>query len=533
MKRVLQLLSLILLITLTTPELRAQDRGIRVSRVYYNFQEPTAKSHNFDLGKAWYNSKNAGFEFSYFQSIDEHASWAIPLKIGHTKLPISRSNIKDVTDRQILGNLDALFQYSILKHSRRLVPYVQFGIGSQYNFDTEKFQLQVPLGAGFNFRLVEGWYLSAQSEYRIAGKEEFIDGIVSTIGIIMDLGPRVKPDADGDGIPDKDDKCPSVPGIAAFQGCPDTDGDGITDADDKCPTVAGLPTFMGCPDTDNDGITDADDICPTEAGIVEFKGCPDTDGDGIADNEDKCPKEKGKKENMGCPEKDTDGDGITDKMDSCPTEKGTAAMKGCPDRDGDGVADKDDTCPDKKGEVKYKGCADTDGDGIADNEDRCPEVKGEAKNKGCPDSDKDGVVDMDDKCPEKPGPASNKGCPEMKVEEQKKLEFAMRAVQFESGKSTLLPASTTVLNEIADILKNYPENGLRIEGHTDSQGDDAKNQALSESRAKVCLDYLAARGIAADRMTSAGFGETRPIADNATKAGRDLNRRVEFNTFVR
>ena len=113
------------------------------------------------------------------------------------------------------------------------------------------------------------------------------------------------PDKDGDGIADKDDKCPDVKGEAAFNGCPDTDKDGIADPDDKCPTEAGVAALQGCPDKDSDGIADADDACPAEAGVADLQGCPDKDGDGVADKDDKCPDVKGEKapgtDKHGCP----------------------------------------------------------------------------------------------------------------------------------------------------------------------------------------------------------------------------------------
>lgn len=118
----------------------------------------------------------------------------------------------------------------------------------------------------------------------------------------------VPKDTDGDGVIDDNDKCPTVKGLAKYQGCPipDTDKDGINDEQDKCPSVAGLAKYQGCPipDTDKDGINDEEDKCPTVAGLARYNGCPipDTDGDGINDEEDKCPTVKGTVENNGCPE---------------------------------------------------------------------------------------------------------------------------------------------------------------------------------------------------------------------------------------
>jgi hypothetical protein len=81
-------------------------------------------------------------------------------------------------------------------------------------------------------------------------------------------------DSDNDNVPDDEDECPNIPGLAATKGCPDSDGDGIPDHLDGCPTVAGLVQFKGCPDTDLDGIPDNVDVCPYEAGPASNNGCP-------------------------------------------------------------------------------------------------------------------------------------------------------------------------------------------------------------------------------------------------------------------
>lgn len=116
---------------------------------------------------------------------------------------------------------------------------------------------------------------------------------------------RQPKDSDKDGIPDALDECPTLPGIAATQGCPDRDGDGVADIRDKCPDIAGTSKYDGCPvpDSDNDGLNDEEDECPNEPGLKQYGGCPlrDTDGDGLDDNIDKCPTEAGPASNKGCP----------------------------------------------------------------------------------------------------------------------------------------------------------------------------------------------------------------------------------------
>ncbi|MDR3246649.1 MAG: DUF5723 family protein [Prevotellaceae bacterium] len=161
-------------------------------------------------------------------------------------------------------------------------------------------------------------------------------------------------DRDNDGVPDKKDRCPDVPGLKKYQGCPDTDGDGIPDDQDACPNEAGPASTNGCPDKDGDGVPDKDDRCPDQAGPKELQGCPDRDGDGVPDIDDDCPDQAGPKATKGCPDKD--GDGVPDKDDRCPDQAGPASLKGCPDRDGDSVPDIDDECPDEPGPASNKGC---------------------------------------------------------------------------------------------------------------------------------------------------------------------------------
>jgi outer membrane protein OmpA-like peptidoglycan-associated protein len=279
----------------------------------------------------------------------------------------------------------------------------------------------------------------------------------------------------------------------------DDDGDGIVNSKDACPNVAGLQALNGCPDADGDGITDANDKCPNTYGIKAFMGCPDSDSDGIADSEDACPNLAGPKELNGCP--DSDGDGVADKADACPEIAGLKELAGCPDSDGDGVADKDDACPDAKGPKENEGCPDTDGDGVADNKDLCPDVVGIAK---------------------------NKGCPEVKKEELKILKEALYGIKFEVGKATITPNSYTILENVYSILEKTPQYKLQIHGHTDSDGADEMNMKLSKDRAASVKTFLEKKGIEKDRLTSEGFGETKPVATNDTRAGKAQNRRVEL-----
>ncbi len=312
-------------------------------------------------------------------------------------------------------------------------------------------------------------------------------------------------DKDKDGISNKKDLCKDIPGVWEFMGCPDKDGDHIKDSEDKCPDVAGVKELQGCPDRDGDGITDLEDKCPDDKGLAEFSGCPDTDGDKIIDKDDECPNDAGLEEFLGCP--DRDGDRTPDKYDACVDVAGPKEYKGCPDRDGDTVLDKDDNCPDEAGAVDNKGCV-------------------------WPDTDKDGVVDREDDCPTTPGLKELKGCPPapvLKVEEQKILEKAFSSLEFATGKDIIKKTSFASLNELAGLMKQHATDWtLKLSGHTDNQGDAAKNMLLSEKRAKAVKKYLVAKGVKADRVIAEWFGATVPIADNTTDAGRQKNRRVEM-----
>jgi len=216
-----------------------------------------------------------------------------------------------------------------------------------------------------------------------------------------------------------------------------------------------------------------------------------------------------------------------------------------PDRDGDGYPDAVDKCPDIKEDGKEPaptdGCpatADRDGDGIPDTEDQCPdnpEDKDGVQDKdGCPeeDPDNDKVADKEDKCPEVAGPrnenAEKNGCPTLtRRTEEGKVEI-LQPIEFEFGKAVIKPESYPILDEVVTLMQADPKVRIGVYGHTDNRGGMALNMRLSKDRARACMDYLASKGIARNRLESDGFGPTKPIADNATDEGRAKNRRVEF-----
>ena len=283
---------------------------------------------------------------------------------------------------------------------------------------------------------------------------------------------------------------------------------------------AGLQIKLGPFDKDGDGIKDKKDACPDAYGKFELAGCPDKDNDGIADKDDACPEVAGKAEFKGCP--DTDGDGIIDTQDACPDAAGKAEFGGCPDKDNDGIADKDDKCPDVAGKKEFAGCPDRDGDGIIDNEDICPDIRGLAQFKGCPDTDGDGIPDNNDNCPEVAGIAANNGCPEDKG------PLAEKIVYFNSDGSVVIDKYTFELNEIAAFMNEHPDVTISVTGHADNRESIDYNLRLSEKRADFVVNYLKKKGMTSLKIEKSFFGKSKPVADNNTKEGRALNRRVEI-----
>ena len=173
-----------------------------------------------------------------------------------------------------------------------------------------------------------------------------------------------------------------------------------------------------------------------------------------------------------------------------------------PDRDGDGILDGQDRCPDDP----------EDRDGFEDS-DGCPD----------PDNDGDGILDHQDACPNTPetrnGFLDQDGCP----------DTPPPPVYFDSDSSKLDADAREALAMVADIMDKYPTIDFRIDGHCDSRNSDDYNVRLGRRRSVSVRDHLVNQhGIDAKRFGIATFGESQPAADNSTREGRALNRRVEF-----
>lgn len=337
-------------------------------------------------------------------------------------------------------------------------------------FPSESFMVQAGAGVG----LVAGY---ATPDWRVF------------LGVGISPPRNVDNDRDRDGIENRDDECPDDPedfdGYQDEDGCPDldNDGDGIADIDDECPNEAedfdDYQDEDGCPeenDADGDGIFDDVDNCVAVANPDQ----EDLDGDGVGD---------------ACDD-DVDGDGVLNDGDNCPATPNEDQA----DLDGDGIGD---ACDD-----------DVDGDRIVNDDDQCP-VEPEVYNAfededGCPDEGEDIIVE------------------DCRINLQgETIEFAVNSDRIRSGSFDLLGRIASVLQTRADISL------IRIEGHTDSQGNDEYNLDLSNRRAASVRAWLVEEGgVNPERLESIGYGETRPVDTNDTREGRQRNRRVEFNFVI-
>ena len=270
----------------------------------------------------------------------------------------------------------------------------------------------------------------------------------------------------------------------------DRDGDGILDRDDACPDVAEdfdkFEDTDGCPDLDNDkdGILDVDD------------GCPDTpeDGDGFEDED-------------GCPEPTQVRITVIDDETGEPVEIAKVGMVNqATARPSTGLAPHDDDLPPGtyKVQVSAVGYVDsitmlevTDGDPV----DHIVRIKLE---------------------------------PEAPVKKVTREQIELRdTVLFETNRAAIKPESFPLLDEAVEILLDYPEiRELRIEGHTDERGPAAYNLQLSEQRAAAVLEYFVERGVERERLSSQGFGESRPVDPASNNAAWAKNRRVDFFIVV-
>ncbi len=376
---------------------------------------------------------------SYWQAVHSHINLQFGATVSNLQYPISdkdssfiRTKLGTNTIKKELPflGLDAKINVSLLpKETYIASPYVSLGAGATLR-ETEQ-GMDIPVGLGCNFHLSKNIFLNVESNYQVALSKIDQSHITHSIGMVYWWGNKQKT---------KVEVAPTKPLIR------DRDNDGIADKDDDCPTLPGRKETKGCPDKDKDGIPDREDQCPDMAGPKALHGCPDTDGDGIPDNIDKCPKIAGISKYEGCPIPDSDRDGFNDEVDKCPTVASSI----------------------------------------------------------------------------------NNGCPEIKQEVIEKISKAAKGINFETNSAVINKSSYADLDNIVSMLNSEPTYRVDIAGHTDNVGTPENNLTLSQQRADACKAYLIEKGIAASRISSVGYGDTKPIADNSSEEGRAKNRRTEF-----
>lgn len=204
------------------------------------------------------------------------------------------------------GHLDLINQDRSIQNPG-IHPSIPFGLGIKY--DVNK-QLLVGLEVGSRATFTD--YLDGISLTANPNKNDWY--VFGGLSISYRFNPK---DSDKDGIADRADSCPKIPGVESSGGCPDSDGDGVEDLEDICPDTPGIPALNGCPDRDADGIADFEDACPFTPGSIFTEGCPDTDGDKITDSEDACPNLAGSACRLGCPVLDANANGKLEEIDRC------------------------------------------------------------------------------------------------------------------------------------------------------------------------------------------------------------------------
>lgn len=215
---------------------------------------------------------------------------------------------------------------------------------------------------------------------------------------------------------------------------------------------------------------------------------------------------------------DPDRDAIRGASDRCPSEAedkdGFEDQDGCPeaDNDHDGIDDAADKCPDEAEDLDHW-----------QDEDGCPET----------DNDQDGVLDAQDQCPNeaetKNGIDDQDGCPDLVRVEAGQIR-TLEPIYFDYNKASIQARSLPLLEEMAQLIVSRPDLGnIAIQGHTDARGSAKYNLKLSKDRAAAVRAFLVGKSVPEGRLSSDGFGSSRPIEDNKTEAGRAKNRRVEFH----
>jgi outer membrane protein OmpA-like peptidoglycan-associated protein len=359
----------------------------------------------------------------------------------------------------------------------------------------------LPVGGGLQYFIDDNSILEVVGSYSMGSKDYIDDQKLSnnndgffSFGInLYAFFESGDIDSDGDGLTNNEEKQ-----IGTDPHNPDTDGDGLKDGEE----VKIYRTNPLNPDTDGDGLKDGEEVYKYRTNPLN----PDTDGDRLKDGEEVLTY---KTDPLN---PDTDGDGLRDGEEVLRYK--TDPLN--PDTDGDGLKDGEEVL--KYGTDPLN--KDTDRDGLTDGEEVLTYKTDPLK----PDTDNGGVPD---------GKEVERGTNPLDPKDDRPImqigeKFILKGVNFEFAKATLLPSSQDTLNVVFNGLIANPEVEVEISGHTDIIGSEKTNLSLSKRRAEAVKNYLVSKGISPKRITTKGFGFTKPIATNKTDEGRAKNRRIEF-----
>ena len=433
--------------------------------------------------------RKGGFEISPFVGDFTHfASDTLPdsnvwgVNLGYMlgdrfTLEFNWSKLSNAGDEGDIYGLRGLWHF---QPDHKLVPFVMVGAGQVSLWDEDDFLFEA--GAGLKYSLSRLVGLRADLRDVMSGNDYFKNNLVYTLGLTLQFGGTDRP--------------PVVVELT-----PDTDGDGVRESIDYCwNTPPSSPAWKmvvdgrGCPLDEN------------KNGVPDYKD--DGDADGVINYNDMCPATlKGYPVKADGCDKDTDGDGLVDGKEM---ELGTDPTK--VDTDGDKCGDFDEV-------MKYKTnpvVADTDGDGLSD----CDEIMTYHTDPLKADTDGDGFKDGEEVL-------TYKSDPTVAGDVYTQL-FGEKAIFYNLNQASIRKDAKPVLDETADFLAKYASAKLHITGNASSEGSEKYNMKLSIRRADAAKEYLVKKGVAADRITTEGLGETAPKYDNKTNEGRAKNRRSDL-----